>query len=100
MPEVAGRSVFLRTTADYPGRDRVRLVVRPTHAKVFKRGHRILRMSEAELGARLAERIDRIIARRQRQNVFVVAFCFREFSECEALLCERSAVGDVSTTSS
>jgi hypothetical protein len=30
-------------------------------------------MAEAELGAGLAERIDRVVAQRQRQNVLVVA---------------------------
>src|ERR1700733_3634419 len=49
------------------------LVVRPTHTKVFKRRNRILRMSEPELSARFAERIDRIVAHRQRQTAFVVA---------------------------
>jgi hypothetical protein len=29
-------------------------------------------MAETELGARLAERIDRVVAQRQRQNVLVV----------------------------
>src|SRR5580692_4275195 len=42
-----------------------RLIVRPTCAQIVERGDRLLRMAETELGARLAERIDRIVAQRQ-----------------------------------
>jgi hypothetical protein len=51
-------------------------------------------MAEAELGARLAKRVDGVVAHRQRQNVIVVALGFVEFSECEAFVGKRRTVGD------
>src|ERR1700685_2748748 len=51
-------------------------------------------MAETELGARLAERVDRIVAQRQRQNVLVVAQPLVELAERQAFLGERRAVSD------
>src|SRR5580693_7381425 len=39
-----------------------RLVVRPTRAQIVEGGDRVLRMAETELGTRLAERIERVVA--------------------------------------
>ena len=51
------------------------------------------------MGARFAERIDGVVAHRQRQNVLVVVQRLAEFSEREALVSEpRLAM--VSATSS
>ena len=51
-------------------------------------------MAETELGARLAERIDRVVAQWQRQNVLVMAQRLVEFAERQAFLGQRRAVGD------
>jgi hypothetical protein len=71
-----------------------RLVVRPALAQIVERRHRLLRIAETELGARLAQRVDRVITHRQRQDVFVVPQRLFEFSQRQALLGERGAVSD------
>jgi hypothetical protein len=52
------------------------------------------------LGARLAQRIARVLAERQRQNVIVVRLGLVEFAQCQALLGKSGAIGDVSVASS
>ena len=71
-----------------------RLVVRPALAQIVERRYRLLRIAETELGARLAQRVDRVITHRQRQDVFVVPQRLFEFSQRQALLGERGAVRD------
>ena len=71
-----------------------RLVIGPARSQRIECGDGFLGMTKSELRARLAERIDRLVAHRQRQDVVVVALRLVEFSEFEALFGERGAVGD------
>jgi hypothetical protein len=48
----------------------------------------------AELSARPAERVNRVVAHRQRENVLVVILRFGELPEFETLFGKRRAIGD------
>ena len=93
VERVVGAAAFFERAGIKQMRFR-RLVIRPAFAQIVERRDRLLRMAATELGARLAERVDRVVAHRQRQNVFVVILRFVELSQRETLLGERGAIGD------
>jgi hypothetical protein len=70
------------------------LVIRPAFAQIIERRDRFLRVAAAELGARLAESIDRVVAHRQRENVLVVIFRLGELPQFRTLFGKRRAIGD------
>jgi hypothetical protein len=70
------------------------LKIRPALLQVFQRRERLGQTIATELGLRLAQRIDGIVAQRQLQDVIVVTFGLVETLDPQTLGGKRNAVGD------
>ena len=70
------------------------LKIRPALLQVVQRRVRLGQAIATELGLRLAQRIDGIVAQRQPQDVIVVSFGLVETLDPQTLGGQRNAVGD------
>src|SRR3984957_4791493 len=93
VERIVGAAAFVKRAGAEQMRFR-RLVIRPAFAQIIERRDRFLRVAAAELGARLAESIDRVVAHRQRENVLVVIFRLGELPQFKTLFGKRRAIGD------
>ena len=70
------------------------LKIRPALLQAVQRRQRLGQTIATELGLRLAQRIDWIVAQRQLQDVIVVSFGLVETLDPQTLGGNRNAVGD------